>query len=103
MKITIEVERKIKKTINIDLPYYYKHDLLPDYGDSVIFGKINGTTHTAIQVSKRDCYEPDIEYRIEITMSPPDRYGCYMTNEHKSSEEDFLKIKAAMMEVLAKC
>jgi len=47
------IERvKKKKIIEIEFPYYYKHDVGGDYDNSEIYGKIDCGLHTSIQETK---------------------------------------------------
>ena len=40
MKIEKTKRIDIKEIIDIEFPYFYEHDLMSDYGESVIYGKI---------------------------------------------------------------
>jgi hypothetical protein len=41
-KVTVEITKTTKEKVSVEvqLPYFYKHDLLPDDCDNVIYGKI---------------------------------------------------------------
>lgn len=49
--------------IEVELPYYYKHDLMSDYGDSVIFGKIEEKLCTSIHEIEN--YDGEEKYEIQ--------------------------------------
>jgi hypothetical protein len=93
----LEIIRKIdqKETIEIELPYYYKHDLMSDYSDSVIYGKVEEKLHTAIKISYiyqgGSCFELESEKRNASYMS------CYMTDEFKISEKEYLSAKEKLL------
>ncbi len=93
-KITVRRHITTEKEIEIDLPYYYKHDLYSDYGDSIIYGRIDGEITTSIH-EKEDQYGK-ISYEIEKEKWGSD--GSYFTDEHKSTEVEYNKAKERLKE-----
>lgn len=93
----LEITRKIeqRETINIELPYYYKHDLLIDDMDSVIYGKIEEKQCTRIWV--RDDYRGSVSFEIEVEERGAASKSCYMTDEHKSNEDEYLAAKTKLL------
>jgi hypothetical protein len=47
----VELTKRIEQTviIDIELPYYFEHDISGDFGSSVIYGKIEATECIRIQ------------------------------------------------------
>ena len=93
MEIEINVISKIKKKININLPYYYEHNLSSDRYDSVLYGKICEKETTTIQITNQYLHDV-ISYEIEIAKCNPAKNDSYFTDEHKSSESEYLAAKA---------
>lgn len=94
----LEITRKIeqKETIEIDLPYYYKHDLMLDEADVVIYGKVEEARCTTIRIGHS--YRSDSnEFELSVEDRPASAYGCYMTDEFKSSEDEYLGAKAELL------
>jgi len=83
MKIVIEKQLKVQSEIDIDFPYYFKHDLCSDGSDCIMYGKmIDDKEETTIQESRRG---NRITYEIESTRFS----SCYLADEYKSSEKEF--------------
>lgn len=100
MKIEIIETIEKKRSINISLPYYYKHDLMLDEMDSVIFGKIEAEKTTTIQIT--DHYlNSAVEYELKVEKCTPNRHACYLTDEYKSSEIEYLSAKEKMFNALS--
>jgi len=93
-KITVRKNITTEKKIEVELPYYYKHDLYSDYGDSVIYGKIDGKTTTSIH-EKIDQYGKT-SYEIEKGKWSGD--GSYFTDEYNSTELEYNKAKERLQE-----
>lgn len=96
MKLEIMKTTRHKETVEIDLPYYYKHDLMLDDCDVVIYGKIEEARSTRITIGHHGRDRDNFE--IEVENFPAASYGSYMTDEYKSSEAEYL---AAAAELLA--
>ena len=93
----LEITRKIeqRETIEIELPYYYKHDLLLDDTDSVIYGKIEEKQCTKIRV--HDNYQGSVSFELEVEKIGAASAACYMTDEYKSNEAEYLDAKAKLL------
>lgn len=94
LEITKTVTQKVE--IEIDFPYYYKHDLMLDGADAVIFGKIEAKKCTTIGLTHHS--GGDKSYELEIQRKEARNYACYMTAEHKSSEAEYLAAKRELIE-----
>lgn len=97
MKIEITTTKRVKKTIDIEFPYYYKDDLMSDYGDTVIYGKI--MTDYEITIKENESYSGVKSYEIE----KDSRSDCYFTDEYKSSKEEFEAVKVRALAFLNEC
>lgn len=64
-------------------------------GDSIIYGKIEEKQCTNIQIS-RSYADDSITFELEIEQKPATHFACYMTDEYKSNEAEYLKAKAEM-------
>jgi hypothetical protein len=96
MKIEITKNIVQKETIEIELPYYYKHDLEFDDQDSVIYGKIEDNRTTSIHI-KYDYIDNSNIYELEIKESKAQSHSSYMTNKYKSSESEYLDAKSKLL------
>ncbi len=92
----LEITRKVehKETVEIDLPYYFKHDLMLDDEDVVIYGKVEEKQCTTIKVSYGSRRN---EFELNIENWPASAYGGYMTDEYKSTEAEYLAAKAKLL------
>lgn len=88
-KITIRKHVTTQTEIEVDLPYYYKHDLSDDHGDSIIYGRIDGEISTAIH--ENESVYGDVKYEIEKEKWTGD--GSYFSDDHKSTELEYNKVK----------
>jgi hypothetical protein len=92
MEIEIIINSKIKKKINVNFPYYYKHDL---GNDSVIYGKI--TEDFVYNIQKTENFEGVITHELEKDVFDSS-YHCYFSPEFDSSKEDYDKAKDRLLE-----
>jgi len=99
----MKTEVKITKTvyldefIEVDLPYYYKHDLMEDHADIVIWGKIEDDKHTSIKIQEN--YRTggiELEYKTEELSNLSSLY-CYFGEEYKSNESQYLKANSKLI------
>jgi len=86
------------RPIDIELPFYYRFDLMLDYCASVIYGKIEEKKHTAIKINdesfdKTHGHGIEIEVNYLNSISDVAYYSCYMTEEYISNEYEFLEAK----------
>ena len=97
----LEVIRKIEKkeTIDIEFPYYYKHDLFSDVSNAVIYGKIKENLHSSIMVCER--YDNQAtEFELTIEERGAASLACYMEKEYSSNEREYLAAKSYMLEAI---
>lgn len=100
----LEVTKRITRTetVNVELPYYYEHDLLLDWADSVIYGKIEEKRTTRIQITRH--YQGGTrEFELEIDPRPASEFSKYLTDDdYESTEAAYLAAKAEMLAALEK-
>lgn len=65
MFVEIVRTKKTAEKVDIDLPYFYRHDLMLDHGDIVYYGRIEEKERMAICVS---CVGD--KYAVEIERKP---------------------------------
>ena len=94
MKLEITKRVEQRETIEISLPHYFKHDLMLDTSDTVIYGKIEEKRCTKIQIARCGT---DIEIEISIEARPARQYGCCMTDEYASDEAEYLRAKETLL------
>jgi len=99
MQVEISKKVDVKETIDIELPYYYKHDLMLDCCSSVIYGKIGESLCTSIQISSTN--EKD-EYELDTEVSSLKEHSCYFEDKYKSSEAEYLAAKSKMLAAVQK-
>lgn len=92
----VEIKKQVTQIeiINIELPYYYKYDLMSDYGDNIIYGKIEKDFHVAIKENKN--YDGKCEYEIEREEHDSIKesgLSCYFDKKYLSNQLEFEKAK----------
>lgn len=97
----LEVVRniKVKETINVEFPYYYKQDLYQENCDSIIYGKIEENKHTSIQVTEY-YISKECEFTLKIENHPATYYSEFMVNDYKSNPIRFIKAKHKMLKAV---
>ncbi len=104
MKIRLIKQIPQEVTIEVELPYYYKHDLMGDYGGSIIYGKIEEKLHTSIHEIKRYDRKESYEIEKERHRSIENReLGGYFDDEYQSSREEFEAVKERCLSFLNGC
>ena len=94
MKIEITEYVKTPKIIEVELPYYYKHDLMSDHGDSIIYGNIEEKLHLSIHETKQ--YSGEEKYEVEWEEHDSIKHSgaaCYFDEKYKSSKKEFYEVK----------
>ncbi len=94
MKISITEEVSTVKIIDVDLPYFYKHDLMTQYGDSVIYGRIEETLHTSIQETLN--FDGSVTYEIEKEDHDSIKntgLASYFKSQYSSNQNEFEQVK----------
>ena len=97
MKFNITVTETTTKSIEIELPYYYEHDLSGDNHDCIIYGKI--TEYGTYNIEKSHSYNNnDLHYNLEKT----DNQGIesYFQPQYKGSKKVYDDIYAEVLEFL---
>lgn len=87
---TVKVSVQVDKTVTITFPYFYKRDLLLDFCDCIIYGKVNENEHQSIKIAKNS---ESVNAEVEKEFIDWRLLGCYYNQEDKSSEEEYLKAK----------
>ena len=102
MLIITTLEKKYYAEIEIDLPYYYKHDLLSDHADIIIYGKI-ADENTVISITEKSslCAEGADEYEIEKKKFGKN-FHCYLKKEYKGTEKEYEEVRARLQEFIKK-
>ena len=102
----VEITKQVPQVeiIEVELPYYYKHDLTSDYGDSIIYGKIEEKLCTSIQETKNyggeEKYEIEKEEHHSIKNSG---LSSYFDKKYKSTKEEFEAVKERCLSFLNGC
>lgn len=101
----IEIEKKVTQIeiIEVEFPYYYKHNLMSDYGDCVIYGKIEEKLCTTIEESNRNNIEKFVIEKEEYTSIKNSGLSCYFNKEYKSNKEEFEDAKERCLSFLSEC
>ena len=88
MEVEIYEETRTKKKVNIDFPYFYEQDMLLDRDDCIMYGVYVSPylSHQITITIRGDGHE---EYAIEKGSGI--NSNCYLTEEHKSTKEEFLR------------
>lgn len=94
MLIEIEKTVQVRETVEVVFPYFYKHDLMLDDCDSVIYGKIDEKEKRSIQITTR---RKKISVEIERENVNWNSIGCYLADEYKSNAEEYAAAKAVAM------
>lgn len=95
MKLQIQRTARITETIDVALPHYYKDAALDDAG-SAIYGKVDATRHTSIEVSF-DRWSRTETFRLEIEHCEAATLGDYMTEKYRSDEAEYLAAKERLL------
>lgn len=90
MLVEITKTVRTRETVEVTLPYFYKHDLMLDECDSVIYGKIDEKERCSIRVT----YQGN-KTHVEIERNQVNWHsvGCYLADEYKSNAEEYAKAK----------
>ncbi len=97
MQITITKTTKTQETIDIQLPYYYKHDLMLDDGDFVIYGKIDEQHVTAVKLARSN---DRASAEIEKTHTDWHSLSNYLTDEYKGTQQEYDEAKAKALALI---
>lgn len=95
----VEMIKKVesKETVEIEVPYYYLHDV-GDTGDYHVYGKIEDRRLITITVQG---YPERVGFDLEIDARHISTCGEFMSSPYwKSTEAEFLKAKADMLAAL---
>lgn len=89
MKIEVTRTKRVKEEIEVEFPYYYKHDLTDyDYENTyVIYGKKTETEEVTINEKIRD--NKNFIYEIEKDR----RNDSYFDKKYKSTEQEYEEAK----------
>ena len=98
MAITIEVEKCVEfEDLVIQTPFYYKHDLLLDEADSVVYGKVMDDKLVAIH---KTYWYRDRRTEFEIIKEDKPDFDCYhfylTKDENKGSKEEYDAVVSEM-------
>lgn len=65
MKVKIFKRIVEEKVIDIEVPFYYRHDLSDDHPKNVIYGKITETKHKTIQLGSKFGRKDFAKFNVE--------------------------------------
>jgi hypothetical protein len=104
MSINVEIEKIVSKEIvTIQTPFYYKHDLMLDECDSVIYGKVTDECIVTIQKTERYARnETEFEFTKEANPHFQSSRTYLTEEEHKSSKEEYDSAIEEMKQFLEK-
>ena len=92
MKVEVTRTTKTKEMVEVNLPYFYRHDVDLDYGNYVIFGKIDEDWHRSVKI--RLHYLSGLRaVEIESEFTHWDRLSCYLADEYKSNATEYERAK----------
>ena len=104
MKLEIIKRIEEKVVVDIVLPYYYKHDLMLEGSDAIVYGKIEQDKSTRITIAKwygLPGQRGEREYEFAVNYAPAAHYSDYLTEKmYRSSEKEFLAAKAKMLKAV---
>jgi len=97
MKIKVTENVQVEKEVEVELPYYYEHDLSDLYEPNSIYGKIV-SEDKKFTIHERENSDGFMSYEIE----EEDSDGSYFKPEHKSTQKAFESAKQRAVEFLNK-
>ena len=92
MKVEVTRTTKTKETVEVNLPYYYRHDLDLVDVDCVIYGKIGEGWHTSIKVYT-DSFMGLSRFAVEKEPTDWDRHSGYLDDQYKSKAIEYENAK----------
>jgi hypothetical protein len=92
-KLTVIEYIPTEKEIEINIPYYYKHNYSNEYGKYIIYGCIDGKMTTSIR-------EKSMGYEVAIEEWKGD--SSYFTDGYKSTEVEYNKAKERLNKFCSK-
>jgi hypothetical protein len=99
MKIQITKTHETVEEVDISFPYYYEYELAA-VRSCDIYGKIDEKEHTQIRFDEHWQHIANVEFTIYETKWSD--CSCYLKEEYKSTEAEFLAAKAKAMEILSR-
>lgn len=103
MKIEIIETKEVRKKIDVDLPYYYEHDLSFNYDDCRIFGEITKDQHFSIQINKLYDGTESVEINLKKHnnfLALSDYFNTSEPGTSQISKEDFIRVQKEAMKIL---
>ena len=88
MKVEVIRTTKTKELVEIDLPYFYRHDLDLVDVDCAIYGKIGERWHTSVKVYT-DSFIGSRRFTVEKEPTDWGRLSCYLADEYKSNATEY--------------
>jgi hypothetical protein len=90
MKLELEVKQPQKITIDIEFPFYYRHDFDWNNGESYLIGKITENKKGfIINYTDNGFGEIKYEFEIEENISYSSYFSYITDNWYKSSEQEY--------------
>ena len=77
--VKLKVEKKVIEEVEVELPFYFVHDV-----DTfcIIYGRVDKTGCTQVTENKNG-------FEVERDKSNPDRWTCYLKPEYSSNKDQF--------------
>lgn len=99
MQVEVIKTIKTKETVDVTCPYYYKHHLMLDEGDVVIYGKIDEKEHVFIKLSVS--YLSDVR-SVEVEKQETDWHSvsCYLADKYRSNASEYQQAKSQAMDAI---
>lgn len=101
MKLKIKRQIEKEEEVDIEFPYYYKHDLMLDEMDTVIYGKIEENKTTSIHITHN--WNGRNSFELEIEEEPASYFSSYMTDKYKSNETEYLNARKELIDAVNNC
>ena len=97
MKIRVKIQKLVKKTIEVECPYYYKHNYSSNQLEDVVYVKI--MPEYEITITETKCINGRVSYKI-VKDIPGD---SYLGEQYKSSKEEFEAAVTRALTFLTEC
>lgn len=92
MIVEITDHIKTKRKIEVEFPYYYKHEFGGDHSDHITYGKIE-QDYSCTSIGKVECFDGRIQWEMEKGKTDK----SYFKEELKCSEQEYEAAKKEAM------
>jgi len=84
----IKTYKQIETEIEIDLPFYYRSDIIGETYHCEVYGRIDKEKITVIERNSDNHWEIEIRPLSKVDLST---YACYMDGTHDSTTSEFFR------------